>query len=381
MPIKALAWTGEEAPEELSADGLLNTAGYSWNPKTDRMKIMTPKNFYEEKKKGRLLHAKRILRTIEDGCMRCLRRKKKYLKQRIGQPLEASFANKVRPFQYIQMDLTGLHVTTGGIDVYGLVCVCLQTYNTKIYGVETRKLESISLALEVLIQEVGPPDFIACDKEGAFQQMAKILDKRGLEKLEAKHQIQFKFAVRNAHFTTGLVERRMRMIHDFLGKLDMQGAGLSVSELLLMFQYIACRINTIPYGIKNIHTYSEEKIKNLRQGNEIIAFICLADWMMFQAPKSLDFTSIENTRGQAIKSTIDKIETMEEFRKEEFMKILNKQYSNVCLENPKRVKVNSVVLVRNIANEEGWIQEFFVGGANLKKLEKMTSAVVGRAKN
>ena len=64
-------------------------------------------------------------------------------------------------------------------------------YNMKIYGVETRKLESISLALEVLIQEVGPPDFIACDKEGAFQQIAKILDKRGIEKLEAKHQIQY----------------------------------------------------------------------------------------------------------------------------------------------------------------------------------------------
>ena len=72
---------------------------------------------------------------------------------------------------------------------------------------------------------------------------------------------------------------------------------------------------------------------------------------MFQAPKSLDFTSIENTRGQAIKSTIDKLETMEEFRKEEFMKVLNKQYSNVSLENPKLVKLNSVVLVRNIANE------------------------------
>ena len=42
---------------------------------------------------------------------------------------------------------------------------------------------------------------------------------------------------------------------------------------------------------------------------------------------------------------------MEEFRKEELMKVLNKQYSNVCLENPKRVKLNSVVLVRNIANE------------------------------
>ena len=144
---------------------------------------------------------------------------------------------KVRPFQYIQMDLTGKHVTTGGVDVYGLVCVCLQTYNTKIYGIETRKLESISLALEVLVQEVGPPDFIACDKEGSFQQLAKLLDQKGLEKLEAKHQIQFKFAVPNAHFTMGLVERRMRMVHDFIGKLDMQGTSLSVFELLLMFQY------------------------------------------------------------------------------------------------------------------------------------------------
>ena len=100
--------------------------------------------------------------------MRCLRRRKKYLKQRIGQPLEASFKSDIRPFQYVQMDLTGRHIASGGADVYGLVCVCLQTYNTKIYGIESRKLEAISLAIEVLVQEVGPPDFIACDKEGSF---------------------------------------------------------------------------------------------------------------------------------------------------------------------------------------------------------------------
>ena len=124
----------------------------------------------------------------------------------------------------------------------------------------------------------------------------------------------------------------------------MQGTGLSVAELLLMFQYVACRINTIPYGIKNKYSY-------ILRGNELLIFICPADWMMYQAPNSLDFTSFENSRGQAIKSTVDKLETMEEFRKEEFMKLLNKQYSNVCLKNPKRIKVNLIVLVRNIANE------------------------------
>ena len=73
--------------------------------------------------------------------MKCLGRKKKYLKQSIGQQLEASFKKSVRPFQYIQMDLTRRHVITGGEDVYGLVCVCLQTY-TRIYGIQNRKLES-----------------------------------------------------------------------------------------------------------------------------------------------------------------------------------------------------------------------------------------------
>ena len=61
---------------------------------------------------------------------------------------------------------------------------------------------------------------------------------------------------------TGLVERRMRMVHDFMGKLNMQGTGMSVSDISLMFQYVACRINTIPYGVKNIHIL-KEKFKNL----------------------------------------------------------------------------------------------------------------------
>ena len=40
--------------------------------------------YLESLKYGLILQAKRILRTIEDGCMRCLRREKQYLKQRIG---------------------------------------------------------------------------------------------------------------------------------------------------------------------------------------------------------------------------------------------------------------------------------------------------------
>ena len=42
---------------------------------------------------------------------------------------------------------------------------------------------------------------------------------------------------------------------------------------------------------------------------------------------------------------------MKEFRKGEFLNLLNKQYSGMQLTEPRKVKENSVVLIRNIANE------------------------------
>ena len=50
-------------------------------------------------------------------------------------------------------------------------------------------------------------------------------------------------------------------------------------------------------------------------------------------------------------STIEKLEIMKEFREEEFFELLNKQYPNMQLNTSKKVKLNSVVLIRNIANE------------------------------
>ena len=67
---------------------------------------------------------------------------------------------------------------------------------------------------------------------------------------------------------------------------------------------------------------------------------------MFQTPKGIDFKSIQGTRGSAIRSTMDKLETLEDFRNDEIMKVLNKQYDNVNLESS-----NCMISVRNIANE------------------------------
>ena len=48
---------------------------------------------------------------------------------------------------------------------------------------------------------------------------------------------------------------------------------------------------------------------------------------------------------------MDKLDALEEFRKEEFLELLNKQYANVQMQEPKEVRENSIVLIRNIGNE------------------------------
>ena len=53
MPIKSLAWMGEKTPEELTDNSFLNNAGYSWDPESETIKIMTPKIFHGENRKGR----------------------------------------------------------------------------------------------------------------------------------------------------------------------------------------------------------------------------------------------------------------------------------------------------------------------------------------
>ena len=50
---------------------------------------------------------------------------------------------------------------------------------------------------------------------------------------------------------------------------------MSVSDISLMFQYVACKINTVPYGIKNINTYSAriEKIIESRDDAQRVVVV------------------------------------------------------------------------------------------------------------
>ena len=126
---------------------------------------------------------------------------------------------------------------------------------------------------------------------------------------------------------------------------------MSVTDLSLMFQYVTFQINSVPYGIRNINSYSDTKIQNLTQGTELISFIRPADWMMFTAPKGIDFRCVQNNLGITVKDTMDKLNVLDEFRTNELMNVINKQYDNVCLEASNKLRVNSVVLLKYISYE------------------------------
>ena len=191
---------------------------------------------------------------------------------------------------------------------------------------------------------------MTCDREGSFQQLAKELKPKDIEALEATHHIQFRFSVANGHFSTGLVERRMRSVHDFIGKLKMQGSGFSTSDMSLMFQFIAFSLNATPYGIRNINSYSEKRMQELRQRPELLSFIRPADWLLFSAPKGIDFRTIQHMLGTSVRSAVDKIIALQNIRNNELLDEINKQYANVNLEASNKLKVNSIVLLRNINN-------------------------------
>ena len=57
--------------------------------------------------------------------------------------------------------------------VYGLICVCIQTYNVRIYAVNDRTSQTVFLVLTTLVAEFGSPEVLCCDKESAFVKLNK----------------------------------------------------------------------------------------------------------------------------------------------------------------------------------------------------------------
>ena len=89
-------------------------------------------------------------------------------------------------------------------------------------------------------------------------------------------------------------------------------------------------------------------MEKLRQESELINFIRPADWMTFAAPKGINFRSLRDSSGAPIRDSIDKLETLHEFRTHELLATINEQYSGVSLEASNKLKVNSVVLLKHI---------------------------------
>ena len=86
-------------------------------------------------------------------------------------------------------------------------------------------------------------------------------NEKAREKLEAKHRTTFRFSVPNGHFSIGLVKQKMRNINGWIRKLNMTGSGMNATDMSLVFQYVVFKLNSVPYGLRNIHTYSQAQLQ------------------------------------------------------------------------------------------------------------------------
>ena len=104
-------------------------------------------------------------------------------------------------------------------------------------------ISELNQAIQVCT-EFRSPEMIACDKEAAIKQIDR--NGKAKENLERKHRIAFRFVIPNGHFSTGLVVRKMKDIHEWVGKLRLTGTGMSTAEMSIIFQYVAHKLNSVP---------------------------------------------------------------------------------------------------------------------------------------
>ena len=75
---------------------------------------------------------------------------------------------------------------------------------------------------------------------------------------------------------------------------------------------------------------------------------------MFSYPKGIDFRCLQTYQGSGVNDAMDKLKILTKVQTDEILKVANDQYKDVCLESSNKLKVNSVVLLKNIANEGKW---------------------------
>ena len=157
------------------------------------------------------------------------------------------------------MYLTGRHTPTDSC-AHTVVMTCIHTKLTKLLMTSNRIIKSPTYAINALIAEV-----LYFDKASTVVAIAKVNQLR--DSLFKEYKIDFRFYPAPSYKSLGLVEHRMRQMHNYIGKLTLSDSKISLADFSTFLNMSQNHISTPPLGIANINDVQVTKIENSKQKN------------------------------------------------------------------------------------------------------------------
>ena len=204
-----------------------------------------------------------LFREIGDDCVRCLKKRKKFL-----EIIEGSVPNEnffIAPAFWITMsDLYGpCHIYVPGhsmmtrhrkaIDVkcYVLVNVCPVTKLVNLQVIETKSAEGIIDGITRLSCEIGVPSLMLVDQDSGIMKALREaeVDVRNMDLLLHREKgIRFKTCPVSGHNYHGLVEAKIKTVQECLDKCDIATKRLHATGLQTFCKLVENDMNNLPMG-------------------------------------------------------------------------------------------------------------------------------------
>ena len=295
-------------------------------------------------KYGVILQSQKIFKKLELSCIRCLQRKKIHCLVKTGCLHKSLLSTDIVPYKYSQLDLVGPYKTKG-ITMYGLVIICIQTKITSIYATDGKASMSFIHPLQAHFTKFGCPFEIVCDFEGGLLKVLKSLGEFNNQVFK-KFDIIIKIVPSNAHHMMGLVERRIRFIHQLLGRYDFSDTQLTVTDLGHLFTTVSNILNRTPYGIKNFNTVPSSQIMNSLEDIELLHLITPNDWTMLKTPEGISFALMQQEKFSLEEYKQLKLQRLLEFHSFQILPQLVSNWDRKRNTASNQLEINSIVMFK-----------------------------------
>ena len=204
-----------------------------------------------------------LFRELGDDCMRCAKKRKKYLEASMG-PIPDEKLTVAPAFWVTMVDIYGpCHIYVPGhamktrhrkvveAKCYVLVFCCPTTKLVNLQVIESKSHDGVIDGVTRLSCEIGVPSFILVDQDSGIVKALKEAEVniRDLQFVLNKEKgIRFKTCPVGGHNFHGLVERKIRTVQECLDKCDVASLRLHATGLQTLCKLVENDINNLPLG-------------------------------------------------------------------------------------------------------------------------------------